>query len=1604
MTGTKLLSSFCVAISARKSTLAMRIYLLLDSSVEVIRKPRVKLKVVSSPDINFRNIRKHRSSQNDGFEELTRQLVLAEPPEGATEIEHRGPGADGGVEIIVRFADGRVWGWQSKYFTDGFGSSEVSQIKTSFSAALTNFPKLERYYVAIPRNLSGHAEGENDTQTKNWKNFKQWCEDEANALKRKVEIVLWDDTYFVSRLQRSDPAHAGMRLYWFDETVLDQDWFERQLSKSLAFIGKRYREADHVDVKIGDTLEIMTKGRGFLQRIDSVWSIIAASTEKLAAAIKTLDKTDSHIADFEQAVSLLGELSKAAEETDPTKLADQRIASLLKMLRDVENNGSVDFVLRQARFMTREDPKKPDREREPYVYPPKIRNLLAELQSDIMDASLEFSLEEIELFRTPALLVEGEAGIGKSHIIARDVQRHVQQGHPAVFIPGRTLDQGDKPESEILHYLDLKDLRFETFLGALDAAAKASGRPALIAIDGINESLDAAGWEPGLPKLISQVRQFDQIGFCASIRSAYKKLCIRTGLDVVTVQHVGFSANFGEVARQYLDCHGIERPSAPIFELRDILYNPLFLTTAVDFLLATKQTSFPRGLDSISKLIDFWLEAIEINLTTRRYDRIERGDGKILEVAEAIAAKMAEDGSEYLDFKTANVICEQIVDLGLPTKATDRLLMKLIDEGMFLDTPDYSGSKTGKHISFAFQKFSDYFIADAVLRHTGDAPALAAAIKPGGKYHYLFDEETPWKFAGPRTALFALTAICLGKELPDLEADIGDHVFFSAEDFLDSLRWRQGNAILEETRELLEDIRARPATADESELFYDVYFDVLLRLAGIPGIPGCRLNALYLKERLGAMTLADRDATWSLYLVRKMETYDEEWSIVQELIDWSWTAPAAEIGSEKIHLIATTIALMTSTMDREVRDRATKALSSLLMKFPAEIVRLIEEFKDWDDSYVRERVLAAAMGGALYCVDLPILKSAAEAADRMVFAKQPVERHAWVRRYAHLIVLHANSRGAALGAALVGRATPPYASPPISDWPTLADLAPLHEIARDIFSSVIGYLSEKDGSKQPMMAGDFGRYTISGIDNSFSAEKRGENPPVSRDMEIEQFWADVEEADPRAAGLQSQLERGRAQKAEGSMAGLLKRVDIEALLAQMDHDDNDSDKMEKFAVQIASLTLTEDTESRAQLEKAYDDLEASLLALLTPELRDRYQALEPLAFRSGGQIEKFSIQTARNWIVDRALKLGWDPKVHQPIERQALRYSHGRHDHQIERIGKKYQHIAHQELIGYLADHHWYLDWNSPASILRELERFNRSDIDPTYLASEFVKQASTFFPEGVKVPEMRFTPSEPLNNMEWTKTPVDLPDVVPFLIQKDVDGQEWYLQKSFARSLGYMNNLESTDPFKSAQLSIELVLFKVEDVGRLDELTTESLDGDDGDVFDRGRDSYAFYGQRSARHLSDPVKFELTQEITDIKFGRFVESYSPKFGEYDRSGVPSDKGFNLPTAALFSSQKLRPKDAWSACYVSEDGKPAFVHDHDRGDDGVTLVRADVMKGFAKQSGLKPVWIVWGEKDGGKGNNRLVEEERLFARNDFLGFYYELDGVWHGNLIRFRNY
>ena len=1505
--------------------------------------------------------------------------MLADPPENHASIENRGPGADGGVEILVRFPDGRIWGWQSKYFPDSFGASEVAQLRKSFSAALTNFPRLERYYVAVPRNFSGHAEGDQDTQTKNWNGFKTWCADEAAKLGRSVSIELWDESYFVSRLQRNDAIYAGMRLYWFDEKALDLQWFGHQLAKSFSYIGKRYRPDDHVKVRIADTIRVLRRDDSCENRLQRVSQNVAGAIVILQSLIK-MDGEVGPLKEYCTSLSMLfEECNRALAGCDHGDLYALLLSKTLSKLAPIRyENLSYQSLIDAQYEQTKETDPETGKKKSRYKYSDGVRRKIRDLAEKIEVAVSEFSPAEIAMLHHPILLVDGDAGVGKSHLLANEVETHIGNGNPALFVPARVLDHGDRPEQDLLRYLDISDLRFETFLAGLHAAALASGRPVFFVIDGINESLFARGWESGLPSLITQIKKFNRIALCVSIRSSYRELCMRAGLEITQISHHGFRGHLGEAAKAYLDRNGIERPSAPIFGLNEILYNPLFLSTAVDFMKATGQVSFPRGLDSVAALISFWLSAVEQNLITKGFDRISLNDRKIPQIMMKIASEMATAESEYVAYELAHKICEEVVDLAPPSKQSDRLLPRLIDEGLFLDFPS-DDSDAGKRVSFGFQKFSDYFIADAIIRDCKTPELLAKELKGDGKYAYLFSAKRFHEFAGPRVALLALTPARFGRELPLIEEKFVESIRISVEEFLSSLLWRRSQDISEETVELIE--RQRQREGKNGPLIDDSsWFDLLLELAPLPN---CLLNASYLKRELASLPLGERDAKWSVYLVGKTETYDDDWSVVQQLIDWAWVAPKSEIEAEKIHQVAIALALMTSTMDRELRDRATKALASLLVKFPDEISILIDEFADWDDSYVRERVLAAAATGALYCDDTDVLKAAAVAADRMVFGKRPVERHAWTRRYAQIIVNHAAFNKVGIEDELISRSAPPYSSEPISAWPTLEQIAPHRESASSIFSSVVGFIGTHFDGKAPMMAGDFGRYTMGGIDNNFSEVVRGDQPPLSRKDEIKHFWSEVAALGPSARAAHAELTR---------LVELQEKVRLSGLLKSLGRDEDlptDDEEEEESVVGDAA-------------EASYTEAENSLIALLPPELRREYERLQPLNRFGENGVPKFPLLKGQCWVFNRTLGLGWQQSLHEEIERNRLRYSHGRHDHQVERIGKKYQHIAYGELVGYLVDYHWYLDWNEEPRVLTSLEDFQRADIDATYLSGSFSKPGETYFPEAIRVPEMAFVPDSPESNMAWTKTLDDIPDPVQFLIQSGADGHRWCLQHSFCRSEDYMKGFESSEPFRSAQYGIELILVDQAELGKLQSLTTKRINQDSHDVFENGWSSPSLFGQRSFKHQASAPTLSLSYRAADFKFARITENCSPKYSEFDRSGVSDETDFSTPHPALLAELKLSPKDGWSRFFVAADGTHAFS-DNPAFLAGVTVIRQDLIEEFAGNHNLKVVWRVWVEKDGGLGTNHGSGRFEQFARNDFIGFFFEDGENWQGELIPFRS-
>ena len=167
-----------------------------------------------------------------------------------------------------------------------------------------------------------------------------------------------------------------------------------------------------------------------------------------------------------------------------------------------------------------------------------------------------------QLTNAKAVLLQGPAGIGKSHLLADIVEHHLHEGWPALLLLGGAFvdhepwpqirDQLDRPPTE----------QFKHFLGSLDAAAQATGMRAIVCIDVLNERNGIDVWPERLPAFLKVFEAYPRVGVILSCRSTYVPYVIPSNLDedrLLRVEHRGFAANGGGLS------HGRSHRTGPLF-------------------------------------------------------------------------------------------------------------------------------------------------------------------------------------------------------------------------------------------------------------------------------------------------------------------------------------------------------------------------------------------------------------------------------------------------------------------------------------------------------------------------------------------------------------------------------------------------------------------------------------------------------------------------------------------------------------------------------------------------------------------------------------------------------------------------------------------------------------------------------------------------------------------------------------------------------------------------------------------------------------------------------------------------------------------------------
>lgn len=1482
---------------------------------------------VGLPAIRFSHIRPLDGSQHTAFEEVCCQLAALQPSPKDSEFLRKGRGADGGVECLWRRADGSEHGWQAKYVFQ-WDDSLTSQLNDSIETALEAHPKLTEYTVCLPFDLSDGRVVRGKSARRKWEDWKKKWIDQARSESRPLVIRLWGQSELTAQLTSDPDRMAGRILYWFEEYAFSPDFFKASFDAARAALGSRYTPETNITLPIRHDLLSLSRDGSLQEEIDH-WLV------RICDAATAADTEFQHLGLQDDAGHLtnLRRISKAVVDALSITPVDSGTAfPIVEWLDAVRACAKAAYAahrwLYTVQFAHRRGTQSGADPRAGVIT--HLRDLLGFLQ----DAEEALAGRRWQLANKRGVLITGHAGTGKSHLLADVVQHQVRQGFPALLIPSSQLNDSEpwRQILEELHRPATEEVRH--FLGALDALAESQQTRALVCVDALNERHGIRFWYHRLAAFLAAAQAFPRIVIVVSCRTTYVPYVVPSSLIgemLYSIEHEGFGQDHsGQAAQRYLEERGVTRPGAP--SLLPEFNNPLFLKTCCDLLERQGVREFPRGMRGVSSIFKFYFDAITESINRRLH--LDPHYGVVPNAIQSFVDALAERGDGYLEKREAIALFEKL----RPSAGTldDSLLSQLSSEGLLSIEPvaDAAG-KLVEHVRFTFERYSDYAVAQRALDRWLDVLDMPASLAQGSPLGEILFGKLNYERAGVIEAVSVLLPERTGAELLDFAPE-NDWTTIDA--FRHSLLWREQRFFSERTYELVKE------NWDD-----DVVDDLLI---SVSTEPANRYNARFIDSSLRKLAMPERDATWSTYLARR--GFDGE---IETLISWALSSGHLDIDPDRVDLAATILTWFLTTSHRAVRDRATKALVALFANRLDLAASLLLRFRDVDDPYVVERLLAACYGAALQGNDAGLV-GLAETVHRLVFARSPVLVDILARDHALSIMEYAASRDAIPPHVELDACRPPYSS----EWPIEAVPDELIETYREAGAN--GSYHD-DIVSSTINDGDFARYKMDRrVDDWSPALIHTSLLPTIHDIYSE--W-------------ESAFLSGATVEQRAALEGL--RNAAEALEGKGRYED--SPEMDAWRSARESFR-------GAVASSEWERFRVSAESYIRFNLNNEWSQQRPATFDT---------HWARRWVCKRAHDLGWRSDLFSEFERAHIAY--GRSEHKIERIGKKYQWIAFRELLARMADNLAYIgsfpgrDERKPG-VYKSARQIDVRDIDPSLLVS------TTFYDDWAQWNRTWWSPVQPRlramslrDRLAWLDSSQDVlsgPNLID--VVEPHTGRRWLVLSAFARWWGGGLNEGRREVQRSTWYRLRCVVVSKKEFATLQ----KAMSGQtmvDIDSFDRLQFSSDYYlGEYSwHRDLADEGRWSNRgpRHHGPKTAKPATAEYRCEAGAYDHS-LDKTVGIEVPAPWLSKALDLRMLSGRRPEFVDRSGTVLFF-DPSASEPGpsAALVDRDVFLAMLQREDLRALWVIAGEKDVSSGGTYRQE---LVGRYSHTRSFW-LEGDWH---------
>lgn len=1325
---------------------------------------------------------------------------------------------------------------------------------------------------------------------------------------------------------------------------LTENYFQKHIEMSIENLGDRYDKKINFKLPIAQRFSDIAKDKNLKQKLfkivdnwlsDRGWRQLKDNNE--------IGEIETQLSELQDGVKTwIENLDFARNNKIELDWIDEEITVI---------NNHIDITIRKLYDKQTEEESKNRNTKKDYSYKTPYENEIERLR-EIKSRNYRFTNSlssniNIQLVNNPVMIIHGEAGSGKSHLLGDIAKNRIERNAPTILLLGQLFQNGDTVEKNILTQLDL-NCNFESFLIACNDIGKQIGSRLLILIDAINESTGASElWNRQLAGFITQVEKHPFIGLVITIRDTYYDDIIPPSITknekITFLSHEGFSGNEYEALRLFCNHYQLEQPKFPI--LTPEFSKPLFLKLVCEAISQSDNKVFPSGFQGINRIFDLYLESL--NKVFLRKPQYKFRSKLIREVIQKLAnfcfiknkrQLLIEDAVTFFDDNFAQ----------FPT-----LLSDLIQEGVFTKNLKrvYDSDKKEEVIYFTYEKLGDYHVATELLKKYSTSEEIRMACQKDNDLGILLKNYVN------NGIIEALTVLL--PENHQIEIfEVFEWLFTEKQNYLnssfysdpqllnhyllESFKWRTPQSI--DTEKI-----SNWLCSDSFQVEDDNYLFTLLELTTVENHP---FNSDRLFKILIDYSMPKRDSFWQEH-IKKFSGYGDENQAfpIRRLIEWAWIPNiSSQTSVESSRLAGQTLAWVLSSTCTVLRDETTKAMVNLLEQQPDSLISILDKFKTIDDLYILERLYAVAYGCTLRTEKDDSIQKIAQFTYDTIFKSGTPIPHILLRDYARNIIEYAIYKKLDVIELNEKLIRPPYKS-----------TFPLLPSEQDIQKYYLKHESEEFKKKRygglhnyvyfSVMEWDFGRKIIEPQIDYFS-------PDNFKFEGIYKEWL------KRFTRKQKETIKYFISSNESKES--LK--DCKDLFIRM----NDEQSFNKFLKGCDDIIFHYDN----LVENQFNEVDKQFI---------RNEAIPHFIFKiklenDKGHNYRLNSEPIKRWIVQRVFELGYDVELHGYYDSTYTKYSNRSFYNDTERVSKKYQWIAYYEILAFLTDQHKVGGfWGSrdKYNYYKGTWQMFLRDIDPI-MTTQNITDKNDSEKELILLShnekswwsekEYEFWNDSKVNS-EWIINIDDLPKPKDYILKYDNDGNEWVSLEQHTtwyepKSLGQDKHSSYT---KNIHYSLNSYIVKKKDKLKIAEfLQTKNLwslhlpknKQDGSGLMNREKFwSPAYLDQEKE------VKWE---QIPSTPYKVIISTTNAKgLIEGDKSGTIAR--YNIPCKTLFEALCLQ--------YAPTDGdfkdKTGEIIVKAINPEGV-IIRKDKLFEYLKANDLDIIWTISGEKiakeEGYKGN------------------------------------